>query len=218
MVELVIFDMDGLMLDTERVGLSIWPSLLPGMPQQKMRDSYLDIVGTNRSYTEAYIARHFPGVDPAEIQSRLDEGVQAYIQKHGAPVKPGLVELLHYLEKRNIRRCVATSSARDHAAPLLQKAGLAGYFNGFVYGNEVANSKPEPDIFLAAATKCGAAPKCCMVLEDSRNGILAAAAAGMLPVMVPDLVQPDEALQKLLYARCDSLADVVDVLKGMEAG
>ena len=111
---------------------------------------------------------------------------------------------------------MATSTARDSALKLLDKAGIAPYLTAMVFGDMVERSKPEPDIFLRAAELLGAPPRCCMVLEDSPNGIRAAHRAGMLPVMVPDLVQPDQELQKLLYRRLERLDQAINIIDEME--
>ena len=151
-----------------------------------------------------------------EIRARARELWDQYLLDHPVPVKPGLFPLLEYLDRQDIPAAVATSTARDQALKLLDKAGIAPYLTAMVFGDMVERSKPEPDIFLRAAELLGAPPRCCMVLEDSPNGIRAAHRAGMLPVMVPDLVQPDQELQKLLYRRLERLDQAINIIDEME--
>ena len=110
-------------------------------------------------------------------------------------------------------KAVATSTARDAASFILKKAGLFGRFQAVVTGDQVARSKPAPDIFLEAARLLGAQPENCLVLEDSGAGICAAAAAGMIPIMVPDLIAPTEEIRRLARGIFDSLNDVLLYLK-----
>lgn len=215
MVEAVIFDMDGLMLDTERRRKEFQrqASEERGIPYQNL--SHL-IIGRNRAevrriHMEAY------GADYPfdEIRARADELWDAYLLDHPVPVKPGLFPLLDFLREKGIPAAVATSSSRPFALPLLEKAGVTPYLSAMVFGDTVEKSKPEPDIFLAAAGLLGAEPGKTMVLEDSPNGILAAHRAGMLPVMIPDMLGPDEELQKLLLRRLERLDQVINLIKEM---
>ena len=132
------------------------------------------------------------------------------------PVKPGLFALLEYLKKEGIPAAVASSTYRAVALPLLEQAGIAPWLTGMAFGDMVQRSKPEPDIFLLAARQLGAEPANCIVLEDSPNGILAAHRAGMLPVMVPDLLKPDPELEKILYSRVEQLDQVIILMEGMK--
>ena len=136
----------------------------------------------------------------------------AHIDQHGAPTKPGLTSLLDWLEMRAMPRAVATSSGRASADRLLQSAGVRARFEIIVGGDDVANGKPAPDLFLLAADRLGVAPSDCVVLEDSGPGIHAAHRAGMRPILVPDLQQPTDEVQALAYRVCKSLHEAQTIL------
>jgi len=216
MVQAVIFDMDGLMLDTERRSKEFQrrASEERGIPYQNLTARIIgrNTVEVRRIHQEAY----GPDYPFDEIRARAREMWDEYLRDHPVPVKPGLFPLLDYLEKRNIPAAVATSTSRASALPMLEKAGIAPRLSAMVFGDMVERSKPEPDIFLTAARLLGAEPERTMVLEDSPNGILAAHRAGMLPVMIPDMLQPDEKLMKILYSRLERLDQVINLLDEME--
>ena len=128
--------------------------------------------------------------------------------REGIALKPGLLDLLDWLEARRIPKAVATSTRRDRAQAKLARTALLPRFVALVGGDEVARGKPEPDIFLAAAARLGEAAQHCLVLEDSEPGVRAALAAGMTPIMVPDLHAPSDDLVALEPLILESLAEV----------
>lgn len=175
--------------------------LLPklGMPDPPP-DFYTSVRGLAGENLKRYIAKFFPGHDP----QKLLDAVWAMADERfarGVPCKPGLKELLAYLEEKGLPRIVASSSPRNMIEMNLQTTGVARYFHDVVCGTDVARSKPDPAIFLEAARRLDLDPRACLVLEDSFNGVRAGAAAGAVTVMVPDLAQPTEEIQKL-YTRC----------------
>ncbi len=133
----------------------------------------------------------------------------AIVAREGIVRKPGLAELLEWLESRSIPKAVATSTRRSRAEAKLRETSLLHRFDAIVAGDEVARGKPEPDIFLRAADLLATAPTRCMVLEDSEPGVLAALAGGMVPVMVPDLLPPSPALLAYEVTVMRSLHDVL---------
>ena len=212
----VIFDMDGLMLDSERLSLEFRRRIheARGLPFENLLPYTM---GRN---TEAarpiYLAHYGQDYPFEEIRAEIGEMWSRYLRENPVPVKPGLFPLLDYLRERGVPAAVATSTSRESALPKLEKAGIAPYLTAMVFGDMVKRSKPEPDIFLTAAARLGEDPAGCMVLEDSPNGILAARRAGMAPVMVPDTVQPDEATKKLLYSCVERLDQVITLMEEME--
>ena len=137
------------------------------------------------------------------------------IEKDGIPLKRGIHELLDYLKKNGYKVAVATSTSRDRAEHLLKLGGVLEKADYVICGDEVVNSKPDPEIFLKAAEKLGVEPKECMVLEDSGAGIEAAYSAGMLGVNIPDMKEPDENMKSKSYRICESLLDVIDILENV---
>lgn len=210
----VLFDMDGLMFDTERIFLEAWeavkaPAGLLGVPVKPE-----DTLGMSVSDTILLLVA--AGMEEAAAQEafmRVDSHRRKLIQRRPAPIKPGLRELLTFLQAAGIPAAVASSAGEEEVRYLLDKAGILTFFQTFATGDQVLHSKPEPDIFLLAANRLGVQPEGCMVLEDSHNGIRAAHAAGMLPVMVPDLLQPEEWVRPLLY---DCLPDLFAVKELIE--
>ena len=139
--------------------------------------------------------------------------MDAFVEKEGVTLKPGIHELLAYLREQGIKTAIATSSPIERTILYLTSVGLQNSFDELVSGYMVEKGKPEPDIYLYAASKLGVEPCNCMVLEDSPAGILAAHRAGCLPVMIPDQDEPEEETKKLLYAKVENLAAVIPLLK-----
>lgn len=216
MVKAVIFDMDGLMLDTERYGEQFHRRALEERGLPFLEGLSTRITGRNHTEVRRILFEDYgPDYPFEEVRARIGQLWEEYLDRHPVPVKPGLFQLLEYLREREIPAAVATSTSRPIALSRLEKAGIAPFLSVMVFGDMVEKSKPEPDIFLTAAEKLGAKPEETMVLEDSPNGILAAHRAGMLPVMIPDMLPPDEALLKLVYRRLKRLDEVIGLLEEM---
>jgi HAD superfamily hydrolase (TIGR01509 family) len=209
----VIFDMDGLMTDTERLFLDLWCQVLREQGQPEYRDAVTHCIGLNHQATHAYI-RETLGEDFDYMAILRQVGVRsrAYCEANGVPVKPGLYTLLDYLDEKQIPYAVATSTARENARWRLENIGVLSRLQGLITGDMVTQGKPAPEIFQKAAASLGLPTQDCLVLEDSPHGILAAHRAGCLPVMVPDLKQPDSETQALLYAQVERLDQVIELL------
>jgi len=202
-----IFDMDGLLLDSERPIREAWEAVLAGMGLVYDHALYLSAVGRNLADTRQLLSQgHGPGFDfdaaLAQVRLRLADTVE-----RGFEVKPGVRELLDALAGRGIRRAVASSTGLERIAQRLQKAGLSAYFESLAGGDEVRRGKPEPDIFLLAAARLGVEPSSCLVFEDSSYGAQGALAAGMGVILVPDLKQPGEETARRAVRVLGSLAD-----------
>lgn len=212
-IEAVIFDMDGLMIDTERIAQKAWQQVGDEWGYTFSDDVYMQAIGRTKEDTgilfkEAY-GESFPFAEMyAQKQALLHEAVL-----HGEiPIKAGLVELLDWLEAAQMPKAVATSTARPTATIKLRKTGLIDRFPVTVCGDEIVNGKPAPDIYLKAAAGLGIDPSKCLVLEDSEAGTLAAYTAGMTPIIVPDMKQPSAEARTIAYAVVESLHDVVTLL------
>ena len=213
MVKAVIFDMDGLMFDTERLWDTLWEPACKelGLPLPEDMDKFQaggrGLAGDN---LRRHVAEYIPG-DPQKVLDKVWQLADIRFAQ-GVPCKKGLKELLSTLEDMGLPRIVASSSPRNMIETNLQTTGTARYFHDIVCGNEVKLCKPAPDIFLEAARRIKVDIHDCMVLEDSHNGIRAGHASGAETVMVPDLMQPTEEIQKLYDRKCEDLLEVRNLL------
>lgn len=210
--EAVIFDMDGLMLDSERVMVDCWSRAAQGMGLQVERRHWLRMVGHGDAACRAILHELMAKDTAAELAARCHALYETEMEA-GLPLRPGVVELLDWLRLRGIACGVATSTHRPRAPRKLRTAGLLDYFAAVTCGNDVTRAKPAPDIYLLAAQRLSAAPVDCLVLEDSPAGVRAALAAGMHAVQVPDLVAPDEEVRALGHTIIASLHDVREMLE-----
>jgi HAD superfamily hydrolase (TIGR01509 family) len=184
----VIFDMDGLMLDTEAMGARAWDDAAraAGIPFDPVVT--LRLIGRTFSDCRTLIVEHHGGDYPVDaLMAGWHVAYDALVDREGVAVKAGVVELLDWLDGAGIPRAVATSTRRQRALAKLERTGLWTRFGALVGGDEVAQGKPAPDIFLAAARLLDTPPAACLVLEDSVAGLAGAAAAGIPAIMVPDL-------------------------------
>jgi HAD superfamily hydrolase (TIGR01509 family) len=208
-----IFDMDGLLLDSERPIRDAWEAVLTGMGRAYDHELYLSAVGRNFADTRVLFTEgHGPGFDfdaaIAEVRLRLAETVEST----GFAVKPGAAGLLAALAGRGVRRAVASSTTIAGIGQRLGRAGLLDHFETLAGGDEVRLGKPAPDIFLLAAARLGVAPETCLVFEDSSYGAQGALAAGMGVVIVPDLKPPTAEVERRAVRILDSLEEGQDWL------
>jgi HAD superfamily hydrolase (TIGR01509 family) len=214
-IEGVIFDMDGLMFDSQSVWDRLWKPALAKFGLSPTLAFVQDARGTTGDATAACIHRHFgQDADAKAIHAELERlAYEAF--SHGAPAKPGLNELLLDLRRRGIPCTVASSSPRDMIVNNLRCAGVDSLVDmaSITSGSDVARSKPAPDIFLEAARRLGTHPAATIVLEDSFQGVRAGAAGGFLTVMVPDLRQPTDEIRSMCASVCPTLSDVIPLLE-----
>ena len=209
----VLFDMDGVVLDTEKLYTRFWQEAAQYYGYPMTKEQALGMRSLNRGVGEAKLKSYFgESVDYEQVRNKRMELMDAFIKREGVERKPGIVELLDYLDEKGIKRAIATSSPLERTQLYLMQVGLIDRFDALISGYMVEKGKPEPDIYLYAASQLGLKPNECMVLEDSPTGILAAHRAGCIPVMVPDQDEPDEETKKLLYGVADSLFFVKELL------
>lgn len=213
-IEAVIFDMDGLMLDTERLTMKAWDWAGEQLGFGPLGYMVKKTLGMNKQGGEDVFQREFGGRLRCETVIQKAQGyTQKYFAEQGVPVKPGLFPLLKWLKERGYRLAVATSTGEKRASAELIQAGILPYFDQMACGDMVEKGKPAPDIYLKAAQMLGIPPEKCMALEDSPNGIRAAFSAGMHPVVIPDLVEPDGEILGKAIRRLDSLEQVRPLLE-----
>lgn len=213
-IELVIFDMDGLMFDTEKISYIAWNEAAKQYNYQISRDLFEKTVGTDINKTKEIYIKHFGDRFPFDlIRSERAKISDEIIKTNGVPIKKGFCELMNLLNNGKIKKAVATSTSRKRALNLLSLVQIDGFFDYILCGDEIKNCKPNPEIFLKVADKLKCTPKKCLVLEDSEIGIIAAYQAGMIPIMVPDLKEPSKEIQSFIFSRMDSLFDVKSFLE-----
>ena len=214
MIKAVLFDMDGLMFDTERMYHDSWLELGRQRGLAMTEALVAGMRGRNREGCVALCKAAFgPEFDFMELRGACVERMEAQIAAKGLPKRPGLDELLEELARRDLPAVLATSTGRATALRYLELARVNRYFKGAVCGDEVAHAKPAPDIFLAAAKALGVPAEECLVLEDSPNGLRAARAAGCKAVVVPDITPIPPESEGLWAARAATLADVIPLLE-----
>jgi len=210
-IKLVIFDMDGVLFDSERLSKELYNRAFIKFGYILDNNISYETMGmsikkANEVYRKFY-GHKFPFWKIREEKLKME---REFILSNGVLLKEGLHELLNYLRKRDLKIALATSAGRERAELLLDSSGIKKYFNATTCGDEIKRSKPEPDIFLETAKKVNCKPENCVVLEDSKNGITAAYRAGMLAIMVPDMVEPGEEIKKMLFKKCNNLREVKD--------
>lgn len=212
-IKAVIFDMDGLLLDTEKLLVRFWVQAANEAGFPMTRENALAIRSLHRSFAVPYLRGLFgERFDYVKIRSRRMELMNEYLSENPLEVKDGARELLDFLRERGILAAVATATDLERTEKYLTRAGLFGCFDKIVCASMVERGKPEPDIYIYAARALGFEPRECAALEDSPNGVRSAAGAGCKTIMIPDLTEPDAELSELICARCDSLRNVINII------
>ena len=210
----VLFDMDGLVLDSEVLYTRFWREAAHCLGFPMTVEQSLGMRSLGKSLGQPYLESLFgSGVDYTILRNKRIELMDAYVEEHGIAPKPGIYELMDFLQEHHIPAAITSSSPMDYICRHLENADLLHRFQQLCSGHDIPNGKPAPDIYLLGAKKLGLDPKNCLALEDSPTGIRSAYAAGCLPVMIPDLDQPGKETQSLLYAKADSLADIIDLIR-----
>ena len=209
----VIFDMDGLMLDTETIYRSALQIAAHEMGYHIDEALFARFIGVKGDVCERMLAAAMgPKFPLAAFRQCWLAKWDRQVNEQGIAVKPGLAALLDQLDQTAIPKAVATSTERKKAIFCLQHAGIGTRFVSITSGDQVVNGKPAPDIYLLAAQKLGVDPARCLALEDSEAGVMSAVRAGMCTVMVPDLKQPSQEVRALAYRVLPSLHEVVSLL------
>ncbi|MBO7632138.1 MAG: HAD family phosphatase [Lachnospiraceae bacterium] len=206
----VIFDMDGVIFDSERATYLCWKKVAEDHGLERMDEVYRRCIGVTLEVTRQICLDAYGEDFPYEQFAK--EASELYHERYDGgrlPIKEGVREILSYLKGNGIPIAIASSTRQKRVTTQLDEAGLLSYFDAVVGGESVSRSKPAPDIFLYAAERLGIAPEDFGVIEDSFNGIRAAHAAGMQPVMVPDMLQPDEEITGMCVAVRKTLTEVI---------
>jgi HAD superfamily hydrolase (TIGR01509 family) len=209
----VIFDLDGLLLDTERPALRAFDEACECMRLTLDRSIYLQCIGTTEFRTREILVE---ALGEAALYDELRRAWgERYALQGPASLKDGAVELLQTMNRSGVPIALATSTFYEKAMEKLRRAEILDYFNAIVTGDQVARGKPDPEIYLQAAMKLNALPGLCVAIEDSDNGVRAAHAAGMTVIQVPDLAPPADDVRALGHLVLESLRDVESRLESL---
>lgn len=214
-IDAVIFDMDGVIFDSERVFLECCIEAGKRFNLERVEEVCLLCVGITSEMTEKLLLEEYgPDFPLKEFRGDSMEFFwKRYDEEGQLPVKTGVRELLELLSKQGRPLAIASSTKSDVVKRQLKDAGLLDFFDKVIGGEQVSRSKPEPDIFLSAAKALGVAPEKCLVIEDSHNGIRAAHTAGMIPIMVPDLLPVTDEMKEKAWKIFPSLVEVAELFR-----
>ena len=212
-IDTVIFDMDGVIFDSEILVLQAWKEVAERHGIAGVEAACHECLGTNSVVSKGVFLKHYGEDFPyEEYKAEMAKVFFSHASDGRLAKKPGVEELLKYLKENGFKVGLASSTQEATVRRQISEGGLLKYFDQIIGGDMVKRSKPEPDIFLEACRRLESEPERCYVIEDSYNGIRAAHAAGMHPIMVPDLMEPTEEMRGLAEKIFESLYDVMEYL------
>lgn len=206
----VIFDMDGTLLDTQRICVPAWEYAGKLQGFEGVGNCIYSVCGMNEAGWTKFLRDHHPDIDADEFKVQIHK---YYEENLVIRFKPGAKELLDFFKENNIKMAIASGSAKETIEDHLKQVGVLGYFGAIAGSSDVKNGKPAPDVFLLAAERLGVNPANCFVFEDSSNGIRAGCTAGMKCIGVPDLTQFSDDVKKLMFAHITDLSQAIPIFK-----
>lgn len=213
----VLFDMDGVVIDTEKLYTRFWMEAAHFYGFPMTREQALGMRSLGGKEAQAQLHSYFgSSADYFAIRAKRIALMSAYIEENGVELKAGINELLDYLRANGIACAITSSAALSTIRAHLGSVGIADRFQALCSGKEVPNGKPAPDIYLHGATVLGLPPAECLAIEDSPAGIESACRAGCFPVMIPDQDQPTADTLTMCFAKADSLLDVIGLLESLK--
>ena len=209
----VLFDLDGVVIDTEKLFSRFWIEAAQTLGYSMTRDQSLQLRSLSSLTGQPKMESFFgPGVSYDAIRAKRIELMDAWIEVHGVEEKRGIRELLAFLKEKGIPCAITSSSSVPVIRRHLTALGLIDGFTALCSGRDLPRGKPAPDIYLYGAERIGVKPENCLAIEDSPAGIESAWRAGCMPIIVPDLDQPDDLTLSRCFARADSLLDVMELV------
>ncbi|MDO5124911.1 MAG: HAD family phosphatase [Ruminococcus sp.] len=213
-IKAVVFDMDGIIFDTERMYLEAWKFI-------GKRDNIADVDQSARSCIGLSVvdsvalmkAKYGQDFSIEKYHNEIETMVKEQIKNNGMPIKSGAVEILEYLNNIGFTVGLASSTKYDKIISHLERAGIREYFSVIMGGDMISHSKPNPEIYIKACEKLGVAPCNTIAIEDSQNGIRSAFGADMMPLMVPDLIEPTDEILAMTCGKFENLFEVMQFLK-----
>ncbi|MDY0407248.1 HAD family phosphatase [Virgibacillus sp. 179-BFC.A HS] len=212
-IDLVIFDMDGLLFDTETSYYEAMRGAMTTFGFDFPFETYKSMIGIGDNETNQLLQKICgPDFSMAPLWEENYRQFQKLLDEKGLVIKPGAIELLHALDEAGIAKCIASSNNKAAIENYLEVSGLGDRFDFYVSGDDVKRAKPDPDIFQIACRKANATADRALVLEDSLNGLRAANAAGIKCIIVPDMLEPNEEMKENAYAIVDNLEEVIPMV------
>ncbi|MCM1124210.1 MAG: HAD family phosphatase [Eubacterium sp.] len=211
----VVFDMDGVIFDSERLVLECWEKATENQQIEGIRETLTECIGTTEKKTREIVLDHYGQDFPYEkFRAEASRIFHEIADRGELPVKKGVQELLEYLSECKIPIALASSTRLEVVSQELKQAGLYDYFQVVMGGDQLKRSKPEPDIYLMTCSKLGVEPAHAYAIEDSYNGIRSSYRAGMRPIMVPDILPPTEEMREKSVVIFDDLLQVKEWFRG----
>lgn len=205
----VVFDMDGVIFDSEKLVIVCWQEIAKKYNIEGIEAQCRKCLGLNREAAKQNMLEHYGQNFPYDAyKQEMSDLYHSRYDGGRLPMKPGVVELLEYLKKKNKKIALASSTRSEVVIAELRDAGILQYFDKVICGDMVQRSKPEPDIFIKACKELAVEPEEAYAVEDSYNGIRAAHRARLMPIMVPDLASPTEEMERLTVGILPSLQEV----------
>ncbi len=209
----VLFDMDGVLLDTESVCKICWNRAAKEFGVENIEKAYCECVGTNTNDTLEILKKYCEGkVGVEEFHSRTGELFYVVEKEEGLKKMPHVLECLESLKSMGLRLAVASSTRWENVSRQLKAAGIIDFFETITTGDTVKHSKPAPDIYIKSFESLSLSPEDCVAVEDSPNGVRSAVSAGLKVVMVPDQIRPDDEMKKLSWKIISSLKDLPEII------
>ena len=209
-----IFDMDGLMIDSEKLAYNIWKEEMEKDGYELSLDFYKSMIGIpDNNMIEKFYSEYGKNFDFNKYSNKYQERRDIIYNTIGVDLKLGVIEILNYLKNNNKKLAVATSSCREIVDVILKKNNIYNYFDYFVTCEDVENHKPEPDVFLKAIDLANIKKEDSIIFEDSENGLKAAYKANIRSIFIKDMVEPSREVLDTIYYRAESLVDVIKFIK-----
>ncbi|CAM3495869.1 HAD family hydrolase [Pseudostreptobacillus hongkongensis] len=209
-IKLAIFDMDGLIFDSENLYVNTFPKIFKKYGHNLNKEQVVKTLGQNHKSVREYYTAEFPNIDFDLVNNELMTELINSSNNGNLNMKIGVIELLEYLKVKNIKIAIASSSKREMIELYTKNANIFEYFDYIISGEDVVNSKPDPEIFIKAMKYFNISPKETIIFEDSFNGIIAANKSGAFPIMIPDILVPTEEIRNLTWKVFDNLLDFIN--------
>jgi HAD superfamily hydrolase (TIGR01509 family) len=215
----IIFDMDGLLLDSEKIALSTFVASCRECNFEPDVKIYRRCLGTNFARTQEILLEGYGKEFPLEaIVGIWRKKYKEDQLSKPIPVKTGALSLLQYLEQKGIKKAVVTSTFQEGARIKLTNAKMVQFFDFILGGDQISNSKPDPEIYSKACQMLNEKPEVCLALEDSDNGVLSASKAGLTVIQVPDMLEPAPGIKELGHKIVKSLVEAEEIIRQLDLG